>query len=264
MEPLVLVREQLHALAATRRAAAAAAPTAPAASGAATVATGPLKGAGRVGGCQGAFEQATTPQHPLQPAPAVSLPDATLRLLEFAFAGDTATVDRALEAVDDGAVVLLVAAPHEPPAAAAAAGAAGSSRAPTVQPPTPPLAAVLRAVFQVQSSLPPSTTASHPVVSPGVSGPAAAAAAAAVQYDRARSGIDSTGYYTVVPGAFCSCADFMRRTLPADPPPVPPKAAWCKHLLAVAVADAVGAYTTRVVSADHLARVLELVGGGGA
>jgi len=263
MEPLVLVREQLHALAATRRAAAAAAPTAPAASGAATMVAGPLKGA--VDWLVwGVYAGRPTTLLPTLNPHAVSLPDATLRLLEFAFAGDTATVDRALEAVDDGAVVLLVAAPHEPPAAAAAGGgAAGSSRAPPAQPPTPPLAAVPRAVFQVQSSLPPSTTASHPVVSPGVSG-AAAAAAAAVQYDRARSGIDAAGYYTVLPGAFCSCADFMRRTLPANPPPVPPKAAWCKHLLAVAVADAVGAYTIRVVSADHLARVLELVGGGGA
>jgi hypothetical protein len=187
--------------------------------------------------------------------------ESTLRRLDFLFAGDT-VLERALEAVDVGAVHRL-----EAPSG--------------------------RCMFQVISSL-----AGRRGFG-GVAGGGAAAATAApdssVRYDLAASGIRDGAYSVLLDGGgVCSCYDFSARVLHGGrgrgarrfvsfrslPPPPLGRHIWfsdpafialhhwlatflallqCKHLLAAALADALGRCKSRVVSEEALAKALAAV-----
>lgn len=117
--------------------------------------------------------------------------------------------DRALEAIDKGSVVLVTTTPS-PTATSAFAHRAGLS--PLAPPPPTTSASACMSLYQVVSSMPGSSRK-------GGSGSKADGSTGRTDgshgggaYDAHRSGVDSRGYYTVLPH-YCTCADFSIRVL---------------------------------------------------
>ena len=174
----------------------------------------------RVGG-GGTAPRGVLPSLP-QPPPLAVIPDAILRVLEMAFAGDD-VLDRGLEALDNGAVTRV-----ECPAG--------------------------RVLWTVASSMPRSVALEQ----------------------REASGVRDGGY-TVVSG-FCTCREYCKRVLLAAAGVGDSSGGalggeartaegcgreacwrrWCKHTLAVALAEALGPtrFRKKVVTDEEAARMM--------